>query len=295
MWYTRQIHSLIILSVFLFCSLSRSAGFEGKIVNRDISLPIYSFPSLNEIEDTESDAFQSAVQKLFQKSPDELIQISRSNGGGDDIQESISTIYIKGNKYRIDSEEEGEKQSIIYDINTKSIDMVQWESKMVITSSLDELKEGFTEMLPTPPETEMPEMTEENSKFSMKATGETRTINGYTCELYVGTNEDGDYTNLWLTSGNKDLFEAFKNMMTVMEESLGKGKLLDEEDKFFIEKKSVDMLNLTASSFDINIQEMKDIKAQTLSTDLFEVPEGFEKISPREMMEQQMEMYKDQN
>ena len=65
--------------------------------------------------------------------------------------------------------------------------------------------------------------------------------------------------------------------------------------KFFIEKKSVDMLNLTASSFDINIQEMKDIKAQTLSADLFEVPEGFEKISPREMMEQQMEMYKDQN
>jgi hypothetical protein len=295
MWYTKPIHSLIILTVFLFCSLSHSAGFEGKIVNRDISLPVYAFPSLNEIEDMDSDAFQSAVQKLFEKSPDELIQIARSNGGGDDIQESISTIYIKGDKYRIDSEEEGEKQSIIYDIGTKSINMIQWESKMVITASLDEFKEGFSEMLPTPPGTEMPEMTEDNSKFSMKTTGKTRTINGYTCELYTGTNQDGDYTNLWLTSGNQDLFEAFKNMMTVMEESFAKGKLLDEEDNFFLEKKGVDMLNLTASSFDINIQEMKDITAQTLSADFFEVPQNFQKISPQEMMEKEMDIYRDQN
>ncbi len=295
MLYHKKMISFIIIAVFLFGSLARAAGFEGKIVNRDISIPAYAFPSLGEIENTDSDAYRSAVQELFKKSPDELKQMAQANGGGDDIQESISTIYIKGSKFRIDSEEEGEKQSIIYDLNTKSMNIIQWDSRVVITSSLDELKQGLNEMIPEIPEMENPDVSEEKSQFFMKAAGKTRKINGYSCDLYTGINDEGNYTNLWITSENQVLFDAFRNMITVMQESFEKGKMLGEEEKFFIEKKAVDILNMTASSFDIDIQEMKDIQAQSLSDDLFKIPAGFQKINAAEMMQQQMEMYKNQH
>ncbi len=54
----------------------------------------------------------------------------------------------------------------------------------------------------------MAEEMEGKDLFFMKSAGETKTINGFTCELYKGTNSEGGFTHMWIHKGYADAFES---------------------------------------------------------------------------------------
>ena len=92
--------------------------------------------------------------------------------------------FVKGNKFKIDAPEGGMGQGyMIYDADTKTMTIVMVEQSMYMEMPVDVAGEM---------------MDQDSDDFYFNNTGETQEINGYTCEKFEFTDEEGSGI-AWMT------------------------------------------------------------------------------------------------
>ena len=283
---------LITLIIGILLAGAGVAGeFEGKIVQRQIYIPLQALSQSAGISTDDLSNPLRIAERLFSKSVDELKQMVQNPAAYREFEEITSDIYVKGNKFRIDTQQRGKKISIIYDVQKDQIATLDWKSKRAMITSTRQVGQKMEQMMGNLPEgmREMHMGEVEEDRFNMKSTGKIKTINGFRCELFEGTNSDGDFTHLWLNRDQKDLYQSFMKVFSIIE-NVGGEKVKKNEEKFYEEQKGLDVLTQTISDDAISVMEIREIKRQPVPDDLFQVPSHFKKVNIMEMMKQHMQM-----
>ncbi len=289
-FFTRMLQFLII--GILLTGAAFAGEFEGKIIQRQINIPLEALSQSGGISADDIGNPQQIAARLFSKSIDELKQMVQDPAAYREVEEGTSDIFVKGNKFRIDTEQGGQKISVIYDVDKDQIINLDWKSRQALITSTKQLGQTMKQIKGHLPEgmREMQMAEQEDDLFSVKPTGKTKTINGFRCELFEGTDSDGNYTHIWLSRDRKDLFQKFMKVFSVMEDVSGGEKIKKNEEKFYEEQQGLDVLTRTVSGDAISIMEVREIKEQSVPDDLFQVPAGFQQVNMMDMMKKHMHM-----
>jgi hypothetical protein len=181
-----------------------------------------------------------------------LVKIS-----GDDAKGNMN-YSVKGDLVRVDFdfEDNDEKMTMIIDTPNKRSLMLMPEQKMYMEYSLDdpEIKEGV-----------------ESYMGKAKMTGETKEINGYTCEKILFTDEDDNISEIWAT---KEL-GVFKNFVGNMNQSENPEWLPN-----FMREGFFPILGIQRDEDGEEEYrwEVVKVEKQPVSSDLFEPPSGYKKF-----------------
>jgi len=282
---------ILIIGIFL-SGAAFAGGFEGKIVQRQIYIPLEALSQSAGINTDDISNPQKIAAQLFSKSLDELKQMVQNPAAYREFEEETTDIFVKGNKFRIDTEQGGQKISVIYDVDKDQIINLDWNSKQALITSTKQVGQTMEQIMGHLPEgmREMQMKEQEEDRFSMKPTGKMKTINGFRCELFEGTDSEGDYTHIWLSRDQKDLFQSFMKVFSIMEDVSGSEKVKKNEEKFYEEQKGLDVLTQTISGDAISVMEIQEIKKQPVPADLFQIPAGFQQVNMMDMMKKHMHM-----
>ncbi len=287
--FNQQYIVTVLFAMLFVPAMLFSQNFEGKMVERDVTFFQDGFRGLDWMD-------QAAVaDQLFSKSVDELIKMA----GSDNYEMDKATIYFKGGKYRVESESEGEKVVMIYNMDNQQVITLQPAQKMAMITSMDEIGNTMNQMMGQldemmGEESSDEEMSGESDQFSMEAAGQKKTINGFSCELYKGRDDEGNYTHIWLEKGNADLWNSFKTFVTSMTQMNAEGEDSDSEEKFFMENKGIPILTQTVTMDELEVHETVSLKEESVPDNYFEIPDGYQKLNMKEMMQQQMQMMQEQ-
>jgi hypothetical protein len=174
-------------------------------------------------------------------------------------------MFVKGNKTLIQVNNE-QKANLIMDSKAKTMTILMPEQKMYMEIDMNTMK-GISDKIKKNDESESNEKT--NSKFDK--TGETKKINGYECEKWVYTDDNGDKTEAWMTKelGN---FMGFSNPMSNDESSSWQKEI---EGKGYFPMLAVHYVDGKVESS----MEVKSVEKKSLDESMFEVPAGFNKLS----------------
>ncbi len=275
---------LVSMTALLLCfNLSSAADFEGKISQQSTS--VFSY----ELEDVSS---MSEAEKIFSKSAAELKQMAAQSGDADSYSEAPADVYIKGKAMRIDTRQDGQRVSMLFDGRSNKMTTLQHDDKMAMVIDMDQMMHQAEEMREQMAQSMgvSPDMMEDGMPgkdlFSIKPTGETKTINGFKCELYKGTDSDGGFTHMWIHKGYADVFESMATAFSRLDAPEKSGQ--DKEEQFFRKVKGVPILTKSLSNGAFSIDEILKISKQSVSDDMLKVPADYKKTSMEEMMQQQM-------
>lgn len=298
----KKFHSRIYISgaILVLTILSRlafAAGFEGKIVSRNITIPLQLLLQETRVEAAGTMNSEKLASQLFSKTPEMLLKAAHG-----EASVHLMNIYVKGNKFRTDTEEKGEKISMIYDADTGEMITLVWSSKTAMVTSVKEVNNQMNDMQKKMKEAmgQYAEMMEnyqsqmENAPsqqaapFNMKPTGKTKIIHDYKCELFKGTNSDGNYTYLWLTRDDAALFNSFIKVFSAMEKIGDKKKSISKEESFYRENRGFQVLSESISRDEVEIDELLEVTRQNVPNNLLVIPPGFERQNMQEMMNRHM-------
>ncbi len=279
-------YSKFFVLVFVLLSLvsfAFSGDFEGKIMQKAL------YVSLDKMGDVSS---MPQAEALFSKSIDELKQMAAKAGGNDAYSEQKIDIFVKGNKFRMDTQQKGQQVSIIYDTESDKMITLMHEKKMAMATGMGKMMQMGEQMgqsMGMAPG--MMGKDKGGDDFSMEATGKSKTINGFECKLYKGTDSSGDFTHMWIHEGYIDAFQRMLTSFGKMEKSKKQG--MQKEEKFFKKVQGIPILTKSASKEDLNINEILNIAEQSVPADKFEVPDDYQTMDMQNMMQQQMQKMKD--
>ncbi len=268
---------LVALVFLLVCqNVSFAADFEGKISRREI------YVNSHEFENTDS---LSQADLYFSKSIEELKKMAAQTGDDEAYSEEPADIYIKGEAFLINTLQDGQDTTIIFDSPSAKIITLMHEDKAALVMDMNQMgkmnEQMMEEMDPAP------EMMEEKDLFSMESAGQTRTINGFACELYKGVDSEGDYSHMWIHKGYADVFNtlvtAFSKLDTQEDARVGK------EEQFFRKIKGIPILTKTISMDELIIDEIMEISPQSVPEKMFTVPRDYKKMDMQEMMQHMMQ------
>ncbi len=182
-------------------------------------------------------------------------------------------MFVKGNKTLIQVSNE-QKANVIMDSKAKTMTILMPEQKMYMEMDMNMMK-GMTEKMKKNDEAE------DNGKMNGKfdKTGETKDINGYECEKWVYTDDDGNKTEAWMTKelGN---FMGFSNPMANDESSSWQKEI---EGKGYFPMLAVHYVDGEVESS----MEVKSVDKKSLDESMFEVPAGFSKLNMPMMNQKQ--------
>ncbi len=169
------------------------------------------------------------------------------------------TYMVKDGKFRFDTGEDAEG-IVILDAAGKKMLVIVDEQNMYMEIPMNKMMENM-------PQTAK----EESSNEQMKKTGETREINGYTCEKWEINDESGA-TEAWLT---KDLggFMFMNNPMGGESKTQWQSGI--EGSGLF----PMLVIHRDASGNEDTRFEVKSVEKISLSSDLFTPPAGYQKMS----------------
>ncbi|MFZ0391510.1 MAG: DUF4412 domain-containing protein [Calditrichia bacterium] len=284
-----QIISFMILLLLSSLALSAAAkDFEGVVTQRQIYVSLIDLDHTLDFSDMET-----VAEKWFSKSVDELRNAAKNSQDPDVYEESQMTITVKGNKMRIDTQEDNQTVSAIYDSENQQVITLQHDQKMAMVTNLNDMKnmaQSFTGQMGGSEGTDQEDDdAEEESQFSMQKTGDTRTINGYKATLYKGTDDDGDYSYLWITDDDAGLLGVFTGLMQMMDQEEESAE--DKELAFFKGISGFPVLTKSLSESDLNIMELVKVEEKNVSGDLFKVPADYQQMDMQQMMQQQMQKF----
>lgn len=255
---------------------SFAADFEGKISRREIF--VYS----HEFENT--DTF-SRADVFLSKSIEELKQMAAQTGEDEAYSEESADIYLKGDVFLINTLQDGQDTTIIFDSPSATITTLMHEDKTALVMDMNQMgkmnEQMMEEMNPAP------EMMEEKDLFSMEPAGKTRTINGFACELYKGVDSEGDYSRMWIHKGYADVFHTMVTAFSKLD--AGEDAPVDKEEQFFRKIKGIPILTKTISMDELIIDEIREISRQSVPEKMFAVPKEYKKMNMQEMMQQMMQ------
>ena len=271
---------LVSLAALLLCFNGASASdFEGKITQQAIYASIYS------LEDVDS---MAAADTVFSKTPAQLRQMALESGDEEAYSEELVDIYIKGDAFLMNTRQDGQRATVIFNTGSSKISTLIHDQKMVMVTDMNaaaEMENQMAAAMGMNPEMMADDIGEEDL-FSMKPTGETRTINGFQCELYKGTDSDGAFCQMWIHKGFSDVFESLITAFSELDKSDAGD---DKEAAFFKKIKGVPILTKTQSMGEVNINEITAISREPVSSDMFKVPADYKKMDMQEMMKMQMQ------
>jgi hypothetical protein len=316
-----SIKSTLIFFIILFFSSTVvfAQSFEGKIISRNISINAMALDELiygnEEYDESEYDeeAYEEnydeeevgidgpqmpteIMDKYFALSLDEMKQATekyKSEYGDYDMgdplyQESSFEVLIKGTKMRTDIEEEGNKMSMIMDMNDPIIRMIRWDQKVVINMNLEKIKQQMESAFEQYGNLE--DDNDKDNKSSIESTGEEKEINGIMCELYKGNDSYNNYQHVWMAKSTDDgLVNSFKKMselLATLNPEEGGGSELD----LYVKLNSIPVLTKSMPGAEtIEIEEILKIEKTEISDNVFEIPEGFQEMDMDQMMQQGFE------
>jgi len=289
---------VLVMALFLSVRV-QAGGFEGKIVFRDgqIDLMQVEVPGLSAMQPTHAFA-----KKAVAVSYDIYRQVIKEVGeSGPGVRVHTAIIWVKGNLLRTDINENGEKTAIIFDSKAQKLTTISWKEKKAVVIDVGKMMKAMNNVAEQMGKAfgldanAMKQMMQgsqaekESDLFSLKPTGKKKKINGFKCELYIGTDKDGNLLQVWLTTPTanlRQLYQSMEEMTKAMEKSKeiedNESKFFEKTDKFPILKKWVE------NNSDFNFEEFVSMKKQSVSADLFKVPAGFQVISMENMMQNKM-------
>ncbi len=173
--------------------------------------------------------------------------------------------FVKGNKTLIQVDQE-EKASMIMDSKGKKMLLIMPEQKMYMEMDLNIMKDYASQMT-----NKDNVKTNDGTTDNFKMTGETKKINGYECEKWVYSDDDGGKTEAWMTKalGN---FMGFSNPMMGNEENSWQKKI--EGQGYF----PMLAIHYDDSGDVESSMEVKSAEEKSLDDSMFEVPSGFRKF-----------------
>jgi hypothetical protein len=241
-------------------------------------------------------ADEAAVRETLGSSPDEEIEpetlfavplhrLADLAGRMDqDIGIERFVYSIKGTTIRVNAVGEGAEESYaLMDYDTGTLRLVQPLEKIYIEWGKDDL-EALRSMLPAPEKDK-----QAGAGATVRSLGKKREINGMACEAYR-IEWDGVVARAWTTRALGDLGEAFKEF----EERMAMLEVIDPEADepeivILVADKGFPVLEQTlrrkrGADLQYETSEIISVERKRLSSDLFEVPEGFEKRGLLEML-----------
>ncbi len=298
----RKVLSVVgfFLVMALFWGVQAQAGdFEGKMVFRDgeIDLMQVEVPGLAGAQPTPAFA-KKAVAIPF----DTYRQVIKEVGeAGPGVRVQTETIWVKGNLFRTDTNENGEKVAIIFDSKTQKMTTISWKEKKAMVVDVGKMMKSVNSMAEQMGKAlgmdanamkqimQGKQAEKENDLFSLKSTGKRKKINGFKCELYVGTDKEGNPLQAWLatpTSTLKQLFDSMEEMTKAIQKI---NETEDKESRFLKKTNKMPILKKwVENNSDFNFEEFISVKKQSVSPDLFKVPAGFKVVSMQDMMHNEM-------
>jgi hypothetical protein len=274
----------VFLAALLLCFNSAGAAdFEGKITQQAIYAAIYS------LEDADS---MAAADKVFAKTPAELRQMALESGDEEAYSEELVDIYIKDGAFLMNTSQDGQRATVIFNSGSSKVTTLIHDQKMAMVTDMTaaaEMEDQMAAAMGMNPEMTQEMMADgmaEEDLFSMKPAGETRTINGFKCELYKGTDSEGDFCHMWIHKGFSDVFETLVTAFSGLDRSDAGD---DKETAFFKKIKGIPILSKTLSMGDVSINEIKSISRESVASDMFTVPADYKKMDMQEMMMMQMQ------
>ncbi len=187
------------------------------------------------------------------------------NVKSDDKETNINFL-VKGNKTLIQMADE-EKANMIMDSKDKKMIIIMPEQKMYMEMDMNMMK-GLASKMGKSDQSE--KAGKKDGDFEM--TGETKKINGYDCEKWVYTDDNGAKTEAWMTKelGN---FMGFSNPM-MNDEATSWQKKIEGQGYFPMLAIHYDDDGEVESSM-----EVKSVEKKSLDASMFEVPAGYKKFS----------------
>ncbi len=267
------------MAVVFWFNFAAAADFEGKITQQAIFATIYALEDVDSME---------AADKVFAKSAAQLKQMALESGDDENYSEEVVDIFIKGDAFLMNTSEDGHRATVIFNTKSSKIITLIHDQKMVMVTDMDAMEKMGDQMgmaMGSDPEMMVGDMAEEDL-FSLKPTGETRTVNGFKCELYKGTDSEGDFYHVWIHKGFADVFETLITAFSGLDKSSADE---DKESAFFRKIKGIPVLTKTLSMGDVSINEIKSISREPVASDMFKVPADFKKMDMQQMMMQQMQ------
>lgn len=218
-----------------------------------------------------------APLKIYSQSSFEgKVKMKMTNQDG---KSNVIDYYVKGDKYRFDAEGmEGQGYSI-WDTDAKKMIVIMPAQKMYMEMSMDFSKDTKAEN----------DSTMENMKESLKNvkfTHRTKKIQGYDCEELVYKDEDnGESGEIWYTK------ELGSFLMTSGKNPFLKGMNTNDlpEDVRNLFEGGFFPMQVTTKDNDGNItssMEVVGVDKESLSNDMFSVPDGYKKFDMPGMFNQ---------
>ena len=251
-------------------------------------------------EDMAKYFFAMSIEDIMQKAGNQQLE--------PDIEKT--TIYVSGQKMRMDTEMEEGKMSVLMRMDEKKMYQIMWDQKQYMVMSLDELvdmqkqaqdaikniegMEAILEKLPPEARAQMEASMglskDKTEPPKVTKTGKTATMNGFDCQEYIIAS-GSSHSQYWVTKKYPALRKAFESVINSMPEFGGSGDEMDEEEIFkqipdawpvVIKELKFDMITMSGS---FDIEEMLTMEEKGVAAGTFDVPQNFAKIGMQEMMQ----------
>ena len=275
-----------------------AGGFEGKMVfrNGQINLMQVEVPGLGNAQPTVQFA-KKAVAIPFDTYRQVIKEVGEKGPG---IRVETQVIWVKGSLFRTDSGEGSDKMAIIFNAKTQKLTTVNWKEKKAVVIDVGKMMNAVNSVAEQMGKTfgldakAMKQMmtgnaSDEEDQFSLKATGKKKKINGFKCQLYVGTDRNGNPMQAWLATPTSDLSQMYKSIEE-MSKAVQQAKKFKDKESLFYEKinKMPILKKWVTHNSDLHFEEFVSLKRQSVSPDLFKVPKGFKVVSLQDMFQKQM-------
>ncbi len=245
---------------------------------------------------------------LFAMSVKDILQKAGAQELEPEIEET--TIYISGQKMRMDTGTEERKMSVLMRMDERKIYQITWAKKQYMVTSWDEIAEmqkqaqdaiknmeGMEAILDKLPPEARAQMEASMGLSKSKSeppkvtkTGKTATMNGFVCQEYIVT-AGSSQSQYWVTKKYSDLRKVFEAMINEMPDFESSGDDVDEKEVWkqipdawpiVIKGLKFDMMSFSGS---FDIEEMLTMEEKGVPAGTFDVPENFAKIGMQEMMQ----------
>ena len=215
-----------------------------------------------------------------------------------------STIYVKGSKVRADISGPGPEKGgyVITDVDQGTSKMVMPKQKKYIEwtkvdmekmgKRMEAMRKAMQERLANlPPEQRkqvegmMKGMTGPSSetKPEVKALGKTETINGMQTTGYEVKTADETAVG-WVTKDHQDLMQTFAKMQKSQERMLPPNHRGGKNVRAVLAEQGLPVRVQVLDPMQYHIDELREIKQESVAADQFEVPAGYKKSTMQQMM-----------
>jgi len=214
-------------------------------------------------------------------------------------------IYVDGKKFRYDSNQDGEKITMIMNLETKIMYNVDWARKEYMEIDIEKMKKMRDQMQKQmatqmqgmgaymdklPPEArkkieamQKGKMPGNDEQAEVSATGKTKTINTFKCKEYI-IHRDNKNEQVWVSKQYTELQQMFKNMdLTIGDKEDSKNGVWEKIDGWPVHQVDVD-INMMHGQGSVNYDEVYSIEKTTHKSGTFDPPTGFKKTTMEDKM-----------